>query len=60
MSHALSLHFRAKMSHIQLSQSERDSLGIKDNFIRLSIGLEGAKDLISDIDQALKKAVHNE
>jgi len=50
----------AKMSHIQLSQSERNNLGIKDNFIRLSIGLEGAKDLISDIDQALKKAVHNE
>lgn len=45
------------MSHIQLSQDERNLLGITDNYIRLSIGLEGAKDLIHDVDQALKKAV---
>lgn len=45
------------MSHIQLSQAERDRLGIADNFVRLSVGLEGCKELIADIDQALKKAV---
>ncbi len=45
------------MSHIQLSQEERCRMGITDNYIRLSVGLEGAKDLINDIDQALKKAV---
>lgn len=48
---------RAKMSHIQLSQEERDRLGITDNFLRLSVGLEGAQALIEDIDQALKIAV---
>jgi cystathionine beta-lyase/cystathionine gamma-synthase len=45
------------MSHIQLSQEERNRLGITDNYIRLSVGLEGAQDLIKDVDQALKKSV---
>jgi cystathionine beta-lyase/cystathionine gamma-synthase len=45
------------MSHLALTQEERDTLGITDNFIRLSVGLEGAQDLIKDIDQALNKAV---
>ena len=42
-------------THQQLTQEERDELGIPDTMIRLSVGLEDVDDLIEDIDQALKK-----
>ncbi len=42
-------------THQQLSQEEREAIGIPDTMIRLSIGLEDIDDLIEDIDQALKK-----
>jgi cystathionine beta-lyase/cystathionine gamma-synthase len=34
---------------------ERELMGIKDNFLRMSVGLEDADDLIKDIEQALEK-----
>jgi cystathionine beta-lyase/cystathionine gamma-synthase len=49
--------FRATMTHETLRKEERYALGIHDNFLRVSIGLEDADDLIADLDQALKKAV---
>jgi len=42
-------------THQQLSQEEREAIGIPDTMIRLSIGLEDLDDLIEDIDQALMK-----
>jgi hypothetical protein len=45
------------MTHRSLPAEQRNELGIKDNFLRMSIGLENANDLIKDLDQALKKAV---
>jgi cystathionine gamma-lyase len=47
----------ALMTHASLLQEQRDILGIGDNFLRLSVGLEEAEDLIADLDQALLKAV---
>jgi cystathionine beta-lyase/cystathionine gamma-synthase len=41
-------------SHTHLSSDERAALGIPDGFLRLSIGIENADDLIADIEQALK------
>lgn len=41
-------------SHAGLSESEREALGIPDGFVRLSIGLEDADDLIADFAQALE------
>lgn len=41
-------------SHAHLSSDERAALGIPDGFLRLSIGIETADDLIGDIEQALK------
>ena len=41
-------------SHAHLSSDERTELGIPDGFIRLSVGIEDAPDLIADIEQALK------
>ncbi|HKI84457.1 MAG TPA: aminotransferase class I/II-fold pyridoxal phosphate-dependent enzyme, partial [Candidatus Krumholzibacteria bacterium] len=43
-------------SHIQLTQEEREAVGIHPGCIRLSVGVEDAQDLIADLDQALMKA----
>jgi cystathionine beta-lyase/cystathionine gamma-synthase len=40
-------------SHTHLSAEERAKLGIPDGFLRLSVGIEDADDLIADIEQAL-------
>jgi len=45
------------MTHASVPKEDRDKLGITDGLIRLSCGLEGAQDLIDDLDQALKAAV---
>jgi cystathionine beta-lyase/cystathionine gamma-synthase len=41
-------------SHSHLTAEERARLGIPDGFVRLSIGIEDAGDLIADIEQALR------
>jgi cystathionine gamma-synthase len=41
-------------SHARLSSEERARLGVPDGFVRLSVGIEDADDLIADIEQALK------
>ena len=41
-------------SHARLSSEERARIGIPDGFLRLSIGIEDADDIIADIEQALK------
>ena len=41
-------------SHARLSSKERARIGIPDGFLRLSIGIEDADDIIADIEQALK------
>lgn len=43
------------MSHGTLPIELRQRLGITDNLIRLSVGIENAEDLISDLDQAFEK-----
>jgi cystathionine beta-lyase len=46
-----------KTSHGLLTQEERDSQGIGDKLIRLSVGIESLDDLYNDLNQALKKSV---
>jgi cystathionine beta-lyase/cystathionine gamma-synthase len=41
------------MTHASVPASQRDKLGIKDNLIRLSVGIEDIKDLQNDLSQAL-------
>ncbi len=43
----------ASTTHQQLSSEEKISSGVTDDFIRLSIGIEDADDIIEDINQAL-------
>lgn len=45
----------ALMSYYDKSPEERAALGIRENLIRMSVGLESTDDLIADLDQALKK-----
>jgi cystathionine gamma-synthase len=42
------------MSFFELSTEERLGIGIKDNLVRLSVGLEDPDDLIADLSQALE------
>ena len=49
---------RATMTHAMIPADQRRELGINDNFVRISVGLESADDLIDDINQALLKAVN--
>lgn len=44
----------AIMTHASLPANERDRLGIKDNLIRLSVGIEHIDDLKKDLEEALK------
>lgn len=43
----------ASMTHGKMPPEERLKAGITDGLIRLSVGIEDAKDLIEDLDQAL-------
>lgn len=42
----------ASMTHANMSKEDRESAGIADNLIRLSVGLENPEDLIADFEQA--------
>ena len=44
----------ALMSYYELSTEERLKIGIRDNLVRLSVGVEDTADLIADLDQALE------
>lgn len=45
----------AIMTHASLPQKQREALGIKDNLIRLSVGIENIEDLKKDLTHALLK-----
>jgi O-acetylhomoserine (thiol)-lyase len=44
----------ASTTHQQLTTEEQAATGVTPDYIRLSIGLEDAEDIIEDLDQALK------
>ncbi len=52
---SLAIH-PATTTHSQLTPEEQVSTGVTDDFVRLSIGLEDARDIIWDLDQALAAA----
>ncbi|MCC5855260.1 MAG: PLP-dependent transferase [Idiomarina sp.] len=43
----------AIMTHASIPKENREKLGIHDNFVRISVGIEDVADLIADLDQAL-------
>ena len=40
-------------SHREVSPKHRERMGIRDNLLRLSVGIEAAEDIIADLEQAL-------
>jgi cystathionine gamma-lyase len=44
------------MTHASVPPETRAALGISDGFIRLSVGIEDAQDLVDDLTQALQQA----
>ncbi len=44
----------ALMTHHSIPKKTRESIGLSDNLIRVSVGIEDAHDLMSDLNQALK------
>ena len=45
--------FPATQTHADVSREDREKLGITDCFLRMSVGLENADDLIRDLEQAM-------
>jgi cystathionine gamma-lyase len=45
--------YPAKMTHGAIPESERLQRGIKDNLVRLSVGIEHPLDLQADLENAL-------
>ena len=41
------------MTHLSVPDERKAALGITDNLVRISIGIEDADDLIADLEQAL-------
>ncbi|MCA1847651.1 MAG: PLP-dependent transferase, partial [Actinobacteria bacterium] len=52
--YTLAIH-PATSSHRELSPSRRERLGVRENLIRLSCGIEHPQDVISDLEQALDR-----
>jgi cystathionine beta-lyase/cystathionine gamma-synthase len=50
--YTLAIH-PATSSHRELSPARRERLGVGENLVRLSVGIEHHEDLVSDLEQAL-------
>ncbi|MGB5242665.1 MAG: PLP-dependent aspartate aminotransferase family protein [Lutimonas sp.] len=44
----------ATMTHASLNEKQRNLLGITENLLRLSVGIEDCDDLIEDLDQSIR------
>jgi methionine-gamma-lyase len=45
----------AAMTHLSVPDARKQALGITDNLVRISIGVEDPDDLIADFEQALEQ-----
>ncbi|HYO82914.1 MAG TPA: PLP-dependent transferase, partial [Bryobacteraceae bacterium] len=48
------LLYPAMASHRDISPKQRERMGIRDNLVRVSVGIEDIEDLMADFDQALR------
>jgi cystathionine beta-lyase/cystathionine gamma-synthase len=46
----------AKTSHAGMQREDRERIGITDDLVRFSVGIEGVEDLVADLRQALEVA----
>ncbi|ROR03305.1 trans-sulfuration enzyme family protein [Desulfosoma caldarium] len=49
--------FPVETSHASVPPNQREKMGIRDNLIRLSVGIEDTEDLLKDLDRALQATV---
>lgn len=47
--------YPAMSSHRDLAPKHRERLGIRDNLVRLSVGIEAVEDIAADLEQALER-----
>jgi cystathionine beta-lyase len=45
----------ASMTHASIPKEEREKVGVTDNLVRLSVGIEHVEDLLADLTQALDR-----
>jgi cystathionine gamma-synthase/methionine-gamma-lyase len=50
--HSMAL-YPVMSSHREISPKHRERMGIRDNLVRLSVGIEAPEDIIGDLEQAL-------
>ena len=48
--------YPATQTHADVPQEEREKIGITDRILRISTGIEGAEDLLKDLEQAFETA----
>lgn len=48
------INHSASMSHHSMTKEERESIGVFDSTLRISVGAEAVEDLIQDLEYALK------
>ena len=53
LSRAMAFSAPAAMTHLSVLDERKQALGITDNLVRISIGVENADDLIADFANAL-------
>jgi cystathionine beta-lyase/cystathionine gamma-synthase len=41
-------------SHAMISSEQREKMGVTEQMVRLSVGIENADDLIADLERALE------
>jgi cystathionine beta-lyase len=44
----------ASMTHASIPKEEREKTGVSDSLIRLSVGVESERDLVEDLEAALR------
>jgi cystathionine beta-lyase/cystathionine gamma-synthase len=42
-------------SHREVSPKHRERMGIRENLLRISVGIEAPEDIIADLEQAMLK-----
>jgi cystathionine gamma-synthase/methionine-gamma-lyase len=45
--------YPVQSSHRDVPPAQRERIGIRDNLVRLSVGIEAAEDILADLEQAL-------
>jgi cystathionine gamma-synthase/methionine-gamma-lyase len=50
--------YPAHSSHRQVAPEVRKAIGIGDGLVRLSVGIEDAKDIVADLEQAMETLTH--